>query len=183
LRVVGGSAKGRRLGVPTGLDARPTSDLIRGAVFNMLEARFGIEGADVVDLCCGTGALGIEALSRGAASCRFVDSSVPALAAARENLAAVGLGSANVTFERTDAVRWALGLSPDADIDVVLADPPYGWEEWAALQTALRGKVGVLVGEAERLIEPEDGWDRRKDLRHGGTVVTVLVARARSSDE
>ena len=140
LRVVGGSAKGRRLVVPPGLDSRPTSDRIRGAVFNMLEARFGLEDTVLADLCCGTGAMGIEALSRGAASCRFVDSSAQALAAARENLAAVGLATADATFERAEAIRWALALTADVGIDIVVADPPYGWEGWARLQTALGGK-------------------------------------------
>ena len=183
MRVVGGTAKGRRLAVPPGLEARPTSDLVRGAVFNLLDARFGIEGQAFVDLCCGTGALGIEALSRGAASCLFVDTSAQALAAARANLAAVGLAQSEVGFERADALRWALALPRDAGVDIVLADPPYRWDGWARLQAALAGKTGVLVGEAEQVIEAQAGWDRRKDLRHGSTVVTVLVPRADSPDE
>ena len=84
MRVITGSARGRKLSEPNGMDIRPTSDQVKEAIFNIVQ--FDIEGRRVLDLFAGTGQLGIEALSRGAASCTFVDESRTAIALVRENL-------------------------------------------------------------------------------------------------
>ena len=173
MRVIGGVAKGRRLPAEVGGGVRPTSDLVRGAIFTMLEARLGgVDGLRFADLCCGTGALGVEALSRGAASCAFVDQADRSLRAARANVAATGLGPA--TFTRADVLRWAAQQGP-ASYDVVLCDPPYAWAAWDELQAALAEVAEVLVAEAADEVAAAAGWACRRAKRHGGTVVTMLV--------
>src|SRR5947207_548827 len=106
MRVVGGMAGGRRLRSPAGRSIRPTSDRVREAVFNVLTSLGEVEGATVVDLFAGTGALGIEALSRGAAHATFVDRDPVAVATIRDNLAAVGLAGASSEVVRADVLRW-----------------------------------------------------------------------------
>jgi len=168
-------AKGRRLSAPPGLDVRPTADRVREALFSMVEALLGdIGGARVADLACGSGALGIEALSRGAASCVFVDMAPRSLRAARTNVAAVGLESAAATFVKDDLVRWA-GRQAAGSFDVLLADPPYGWDAWAELLRALAGVAPAVVAESDREVDAGAGWACLRTRRYGGTVVNVLV--------
>src|SRR5439155_24104030 len=116
VRVVAGSAKGRRLQAPPGRDVRPTSDRVREAVFSSLASMEAVEGASVLDLFAGTGALGIEALSRGAATATFVDDDPRAVAAVKANLASTGLDGGTVV--RADALRWLEG-APAFDLALV----------------------------------------------------------------
>lgn len=117
MRVVAGRYKGRTLHAPPGRATRPTSDKVREALFSVLG---DIDGAHVADLFAGSGALGIEALSRGAASAVFVDSDPKALTAIRRNLGAVGV---EAPVHRRDALRW---LESDVGrFDIVFIDPPY----------------------------------------------------------
>jgi len=118
-RIVAGTAGGRRLEVPPS-GTRPTSDRVREALFSALEAAVGLDGARVLDLYAGSGALGLEALSRGAASCLFVEQDRAALDALRANIAKLG-ARADV---RAQSVL-ALGPAP-APLDLILMDPPYG---------------------------------------------------------
>ena len=119
-RIIGGVAGGRRLAVPPA-GTRPTSDRVREALFSMLEARDLIAGARVLDLYAGSGALGLEALSRGAASAVLVERDPRACAVLARNVATVGLAGATV---RRGAVATVLAGRPDP-MDLVLADPPY----------------------------------------------------------
>ena len=175
LRVIAGVAKGRRLSAPPGLDVRPTSDRVREALFSMLGAHLGgLDDLRVADLACGSGALGIEALSRGAASCSFVDTSGRSLRVARANLSAVGLGEGTATFVKDDLVRWARRQEAGA-LDLALVDPPYTWDGWADLLGALVGVAAAVAAESDREVDAEEGWASLRTRRHGGTVVTVLV--------
>jgi len=135
LRVIAGSCGGRRLALPKGADIRPTSDQVREAVFGSLGSR--VVGVRVLDLCAGTGAMAIEALSRGAESATLVERDRRACAAIAENLTRCGL-SERARVARGDALRWLDG-QPDAAnaFDLVIADPPYASR--------------ILVGIAERL--------------------------------
>ena len=118
MRVVAGELRGRRLAAPAGRATRPTSDRVREALFSMLG---GVEDARVLDLFAGSGALGIEALSRGAGSAAFVDRDARAVAAIRSNLTALGLEGA--TVHRRDAVAF-LGEASET-YDLIFVDPPY----------------------------------------------------------
>ncbi|ESQ78016.1 16S rRNA (guanine(966)-N(2))-methyltransferase RsmD [Asticcacaulis sp. YBE204] len=128
MRVVGGAFRGRALTTPDGQNTRPTSDRARQAVFNILEhAEFApnLSGARVMDVFAGSGALGIEAMSRGAAFCLFVDTDDAARGAIRENVEAFGLFG-NTRIHRRDATQ--LGIRPGnatEAFDLVFMDPPY----------------------------------------------------------
>jgi 16S rRNA (guanine966-N2)-methyltransferase len=127
VRIVAGAAGGRRLAVPPH-GTRPTSDRVREAVFSALQARRDLEGARVLDLYAGSGALGLEALSRGAAHVQFVESDRRAAAVLRRNVEALGLPGAQVTAAD---VPVALRGDPGQPYDVVLADPPYALDDGA----------------------------------------------------
>ena len=126
MRVVGGRFRGRPLAGPKSDAIRPTSDRLRETIFNVLAHGYGdpVEGARVIDLFAGTGAMGIEALSRGAAFCLFVDEGAQARGLIRENVEALGLGGATRLFRRDATRMGAAGQNPPASL--VFCDPPYG---------------------------------------------------------
>jgi 16S rRNA (guanine966-N2)-methyltransferase len=126
MRIVGGRLRGRKLAAPSVQAIRPTSDRLRESLFNVLAHAYGdpVTGARVLDLFAGTGALGLEALSRGAAFALFVDDGAEARALIRENVAALGLGGSSRIFRR-DATK--LGpVHPLAPFTLAFLDPPYG---------------------------------------------------------
>ncbi|MGH3870327.1 MAG: 16S rRNA (guanine(966)-N(2))-methyltransferase RsmD [Pseudonocardiaceae bacterium] len=176
-RIVAGVAGGRRLAVPP-QGTRPTSDRVREAVFSALQARRNLDGARVLDLYAGSGALGLEALSRGAAHARFVESDRRAAAVLRRNVETLGLPGAQVT---TGAVQAVLHGDPGEPYDVVLADPPYALDEatlagvLSALVTGgwLAGSALLVVERAARALEPTwpDGVVEITHRRYGDTVV------------
>jgi 16S rRNA (guanine966-N2)-methyltransferase len=122
-RIIAGAHGGRRLVVPAGRDTRPTSDRVREALFSTLESATDLVGARFADLFAGSGAVGLEALSRGATHVLLVEAGPKAARAARENIAA--LEAASAVRLSTDRVERVLGTPPDAPFDVVFADPPY----------------------------------------------------------
>jgi 16S rRNA (guanine966-N2)-methyltransferase len=151
MRIIGGRARGRLLRAPGGARTRPTSDRVREALFSAVEARIGLEGAAVLDLFAGSGALGLEALSRGAASAVFVDSSADAARAILDNSRRIGL-ERGCRVIRGDAVRAASLLGGEgARFDLVLCDPPYGDDPAPALGAlvgaGLLSEAGLLVLE------------------------------------
>jgi 16S rRNA (guanine966-N2)-methyltransferase len=158
LRIVGGAAKGRRLTTPAS-GTRPTSERAREAMFNTLASSMKLEGARVLDLYAGTGAVGLEALSRGAAAVVLVESRRPALDALRRNVAAVGLPGARVVASPVHAF---LAAGPDEPYDLVFADPPYDLDNdkvhgvLAALETGswLAPDAFVVVERAARTGAP-----------------------------
>lgn len=174
MRVVAGSARGRRLAVPRGSDVRPTTDRVRGAVFNALTSLDALEGARVLDLFAGSGALGIEALSRGAAHATFVEPDRRARACLVDNLEATGLAArAEVVAARAEAFL-ARPTDPDRGAwDVALLDPPYAFEGWDALLTSL--PAALVVVESDRSVTLGEGWDVVRERRYGTTF--VLFAR------
>lgn len=174
MRVVAGTARGRRLQAPPGTGTRPTADKVRQATFNALGSLGAVEDAAVVDLFAGSGALGIEALSRGAASCTFVDADGRALAVVKANLAATGLAD-RATVVRGDAARH-LATHP-GPVDLALLDPPYAFtdEQWADLLGALDAEVAVV--ESDREVPLPEPWRVLRSKRYGGTVV-VIAGRA-----
>ena len=173
MRVIGGRSRGRRLAARLPTTVRPTSDRVRESIFDILGSRGGVEGLRVVDLFCGSGALGVEALSRGAEHVTFVDSDPAALGAVRENLAAVGLDHEPVTVVRASLPAWL--ATTTAEFDLALCDPPYAFDDWAALLGSLR--AGVVVVESGAPLPLPDGWPDgymvTRERRYGSTLVTV----------
>jgi len=129
MRVIAGDARGRRLSAPRGLATRPTLARVRESMFSRLSVRLDFDGLRVLDLFAGTGALGIEALSRGAPHVTFVEAARAALTALRRNLDALGF-AARARVLKSDVLRSLETLAgEDAQFDLVLLDPPYrkGW--------------------------------------------------------
>jgi 16S rRNA (guanine966-N2)-methyltransferase len=157
---------------------RPTSDRVREAIFSMLDSLDVLEGASVADLFAGSGALGIEALSRGAARATFVDCDRRAVEVIRSNLASVGLGPAEVVA--ADALRWA-ATAPR--FDVVLADPPYAYAEWSGLLESLVNVAGLLVLETATHATLDPRWRLLKQKQYGGTVVNIVEPAPRPTDD
>src|ERR1035437_9879508 len=126
MRVIAGSAKGRRLRAGKGQAVRPTADKVKGALFNILASRFDLRSAQVLDLFAGSGNLGIEALSRGVGHVTFVDESTAAVRTLRDNLRACGMERAAVVLAMPVARALAQLARQQVRFDGVLIDPPYG---------------------------------------------------------
>jgi 16S rRNA (guanine(966)-N(2))-methyltransferase RsmD len=179
VRIIAGSLKGRRLATPTWEGLRPTSDKLRETLFNVLGAR--IEGAHVLDLFAGTGAVGLEALSRGAAFVAGVESDRRAVALAGRNVAACGR-AADYTIHSGDVLTVLAQLKPSRAFDIVFLDPPYAYtrthDVLAAAATHLSPE-GVLVLERATRVEPDvpDALARVRDVRSGDSSLTLLVRR------
>jgi 16S rRNA (guanine966-N2)-methyltransferase len=167
MRIVAGRWRGRRIDAPRDDRVRPTADRVREAWMSIVRAE--LPDARVLDLFAGSGALGLEALSRGAAVAEFVELSSRSLAAIHRNAEALGAGDAAIVH-RGDAVRFVEGLEANA-FDVAFADPPYG--HGLAARIAERWKVvpfAAVLGIEHGVREPmPDGGDAR---RYGDTVIT-----------
>jgi 16S rRNA (guanine966-N2)-methyltransferase len=163
-----------RLVAPAGRSTRPTADRVREATFNALGSLGVVDGATVLDLFAGSGALGIEALSRGAHHATFVDDDQRAIAAVRTNLAATGLAG-RAAVVRADARRW----SAPGPVDLALLDPPYAFTdaEWADVLGRL--DAGVAVLESDRELDVPTGWSVLRAKRYGSTVVHVVRKEGR----
>ena len=162
---------------------RPTLDRVREALFNSLGSMDALHDANVVDLFAGSGALGIEALSRGAAHVTFADTSRTATDAIEANLGTVGCADA-ATLLRRDAFAVLSGgvVAMGGPVDLVLADPPYAFDRWVELATALVPALAdgaVVVAESDRPLGDELvgvlGGAIPKERRYGGTVVTMMT--------
>ena len=188
MRIVGGRLRGLKLAeIGAGDSAahlRPTTDRVREAVFNLIENSHGValDGARVLDLFAGTGALGLEALSRGAARVAFVDDGATARALLRANVEkARAMGATDIW--RRNATD--LGPNRGAGYDVVFLDPPYGQRLGeAALSSALTGgwlaPGALVVWEEDTAPLPPPGLSQVDQRRYGGTLVTLLRAAGAS---
>jgi 16S rRNA (guanine966-N2)-methyltransferase len=168
MRVTSGEFGGRRLVAPEGDTTRPTTDKARQAVFNSLASMGVLEGAVVADLYAGSGALGIEALSRGAERCVFVERDRAALHALRENVATLGLDD-RCTVHGTDVIAWVPAMR---NVDIAFIDPPYAFDAWPALLAVV--DVSLVVAEADDPIAAPEGWTQLRTRRYGRTWVTLL---------
>ncbi len=177
MRVVSGDLGGRKLVTPDGSDTRPTSDRVREAIFNSLFSLDAIEGARVLDAFAGSGALGIEALSRGALHATFVETGRDALAALRENLETLQLG-AQGRVAPGDALAHLERIAAEGEVyDLVLLDPPYGFDQWDELLAAVPVGARVVI-ESDRKVVVPDSWEVHRRKRYGGTVVMLATASA-----
>jgi len=183
MRVVGGIAGGIPLQVPKS-DLRPTMDLVKNAIFSSLAEL--VPGARVLDLFAGTGGLGIEALSRGAASCLFIESDRRACDVIRRNLEKTRL--LNGTVSCFDAMRWLERSAPPQSFDIILADPPYskapGERDFTTELLTLDALRRTLAPDGFLILEHlPDGplktgtaWECTRDKRYGATAVAFLRA-------
>ena len=167
MRIVAGKLRGRRIDAPPGRDTRPTTDKVREAVFNALGSLDLVRDATVADLYAGSGAMGIEALSRGAEHCTFVERDRTALRTLRDNLDDLELGDRSKVVQG-DSLVMARGL----DVDIVIADPPYDFDRWPELLAGVGAPF--VVAEAGRALDPVDGWDVTRTKRYGRTWVTFF---------
>jgi 16S rRNA (guanine966-N2)-methyltransferase len=178
VRVIAGSRKGHKLAAPRGLDTRPTSDRVRENVFNLVGP---VDDARVLDLFAGSGALGIEALSRGAASALFVERDPDAIRTIERNLDRLRLKGARVVHG--DALRTiAQEASAHAKYDLVLVDPPYGMLNEIQPRLArhlppLLAVDGLLVVETDARTEPDLPLPLRTSRKYGQTRVTLFEAQ------
>lgn len=169
MRVVAGELRGRHFEAPPGNDVRPTTDKVREAVFNALGSLDLVRDAVVADMFAGSGGLGIEALSRGAAHVTFVERDRNALRVLRDNLRALGVESTSKVVPGE-----ALAIVSGLDVDLVLADPPYDFDRWTDLLRATR--AGYVVAESGRPLDELDldGWQIIRAKRYGRTWVTFF---------
>jgi 16S rRNA (guanine966-N2)-methyltransferase len=174
VRVIAGQWGGRRLQAPPGAATRPTSDRVREALFSVLGER--VRGAQVLDLFAGSGALGIEALSRGAAEATFVDSSPAAVRALRANLDALG---ATAEVRRQDAVRHLGAASAAArQYDLVFLDPPYRLAgrlggELSAILPAVLAPGAAVIAESDRRDPLDLDLPLLDERRYGDTLIRI----------
>ena len=170
MRIVAGEYGGRRLVVPRDGRVRPTADRVREAWMSILAPE--LPGARVLDLFAGSGALGLEALSRGASHATFVELAPASLEALRANIEALGVGE-RTTVRRGDALRFAQGLGAGA-YDVAFADPPYGVDAADRLVALFRATPFARILSVEHSIDrPVEGDQTR---RYGDTAVTFCRA-------
>jgi 16S rRNA (guanine966-N2)-methyltransferase len=174
MRIVGGTARGRTLVAPAGRRTRPTADRVREAVFNALWSRGALDGARVVDLFAGSGALGIEALSRGAAHATFVDSDRAARAAIARNLDTCGFADrADVVGAPVERFLDALD-NTDGPFDLAFCDPPYAFDGWSSVLAS--HPAPLVVAEAGEPVSVPAGWSVVRESRYGAAWVGFLEA-------
>jgi 16S rRNA (guanine966-N2)-methyltransferase len=172
MRVVAGELRGRRINAPLGKKTRPTTDKAREATFNALGSLGVVVGARVVDAFAGSGALGIEALSRGAEHCTFIERDREALEVLRENLETLGLVEKS-TIVRGDVLT---NIALVRNASLVLADPPYEFKQWHQFL----GEVAcdLVVAESDRDMNLElpaiIGWEVTRVKRYGRAYVSFL---------
>jgi len=168
MRVIAGEFGGRRLETPTGMTTRPTTDKVRQAVFNSLQSMGVVEGAVVADLYAGSGALGIEALSRGAERAVFVERDRSALAALRTNVTTLGLDD-RCAIHPTDVMAWVPAMR---GVDIAFIDPPYAFDGWESLLAV--EQAGLGVAESDDPVPDAAGYTQIRARRYGRTWVTLL---------
>ena len=175
MRVITGKCRGRRLLEPVGSGIRPTTDQVKEALFNIIQ--FDIEGRKALDLFAGSGQLGIEALSRGAASCVFVDSARDSVRLVQENLRRCGLTARVLTTDALSFLRFG------EKFDLVFLDPPYGTGLDAKAMLAIKefdilSKGGIMVCESRpETVLPElpPEWGTTRTYRYGKIRLTVVT--------
>ncbi len=177
MRVIAGSARGTKLSTLEGQDIRPTLDRVKESIFNMIA--FDLPGADVLDLFCGSGGLGIESLSRGADHVTFVDSHAPALSVTRQNLAKTHL-EARASLVLSDSISFL--KTTEKQFDIILLDPPYD----SSLYTLALGEIsrrqlltpdGQIVLECDKIITPPfetSGFSIVREKNYGRVKILIM---------
>ena len=181
MRVIAGTARGVRLVAPQGMQTRPTADRVREALFSIIASRFELAGARVLDICAGTGSLGIEALSREAESCCFVESDKKALQSLKQNLETTRF-STRASVLPMEALK-ALCLLSGSRFEIVFFDPPYAADLYTAVLEALcrlsliaDGTLVVAEGTARTILPERVGTLVKVDRRvYGDTALEMYT--------
>lgn len=178
MRIVAGSSGGRQIETPEGTTTRPTTDRVRESMFNALFSLGAIDGADVLDLFAGSGALGLEALSRGAAHVTFVESNRDAVAVIERNIATLGFED-QATLVTAEAMGWLARTTQP--FDLVVCDPPYAFDQWTELldrvaQAVAGGAETMFVIESNQELADHSAWGVLRTKRYGSTIVTILTS-------
>lgn len=179
MKVLSGRDNGRRIEAPAGRAVRPTSARVRRSLFDMVESRFDLRECVVFDLFAGTGALGIEALSRGAPQAVFVDIRPESINVIRRNLATLRL-EARASVTRMDVLQYVQrpwGPLDSNQLRLIFCDPPYDFDRWEAVLAHV--PEGVVIVESNREIHVAPRWECLKMKSYGDTVVQLLHAQAR----
>jgi len=183
MRIVGGTFRGRTIIAPKGLETRPTTDRVRESLFNILEHGYGgCDGKRVLDLFAGTGAMGLEALSRGGSYAVLIDEATAARGSIRENVEILGLQGATKIFRRDAKKLGELPANLGVPFDLVFLDPPYG--KTLAEQALLSARDGgwladgalCLVEEIKGAFVAPEGFEEQDRRSFGPTEVTFLTA-------
>lgn len=168
MRVVAGELRGRRIESPEGTATRPTTDMAREAIFNSLGSHYDLTGARIVDCFAGTGALGIEAVSRGAAHVTFIERDKHALNVLKHNIDTLGIADRS-SIVRGDALSH---VAQCREADLVLADPPYDFAKWPEFLGVV--PCNLVVAESGAPVPAPAGWEVLREKRYGRTHVTFL---------
>lgn len=187
MRVIAGSARGRRLETPRGLDTRPTTDRVKESVFNIIQ--FDIPGRQVLDLFAGSGQMGIECLSRGAAGCVFVDGDRQAQQVIRRNLETTGLAEKSLLLAGDSFA--ALDRLAGRKFGLILLDPPYGGQllnraldRIGQIDILLPGGIIVCESAREDLIQPPPlPYQLKKRYQYGAIAITTLTRQGETGGE
>lgn len=188
MRIIAGKLRGRRIAAPTGTQTRPTSDRVREALFSSLDSRLGtLDGAIVLDAFAGSGALGIEALSRGASSVTFVETAPSALAVLRKNIEALSLDDRTHIVRGDAFVRTQRGSVPGGPFSLLFLDPPYRInksevrtlvEHMLDAQLMIPGAFVVWEHASETDADWPDQCVELGSHRYGSTTVSIAVCDA-----
>ena len=186
MRITAGSFGGRTLAAPRDARVRPTADKVRQAIFNILahnDFGVGLEGARVADLFAGTGAMGIEALSRGAAFCLFVDDSAESRALIRQNVETLSLTGITKIWRRDATKLGPMSAGAGGPFELVILDPPYRKGLIAPALASLReggwlapNAIAVVEAAEDETIPPTDGFAVLDERIYGDTRVAILRA-------
>lgn len=184
MRVISGTARGRTLQPVPGMATRPTTDRVKENIFNLLQEH--VRGAATLDLFAGTGQLGIEALSRGAAHCDFVEQATTACRIIAQNIQAARVAD-RATLHRTDATVF-LRRAAQKQYHLIFLDPPYGGPALEnALQLAERFDIlaanGIIICESAVDDHFTHGFQLLRERRYGATLITVLCRQDGGTDE
>ena len=176
IRIVAGAAKGRKIKVPENAKVRPTTDRAREAVFNSLYSLGAPENQRVLDLFAGSGAMGLESLSRGADFVTFVDYSKDSIKTVHENLNTLEF-TERAELVRFDSLTYLKTEYPKQSYDLVFLDPPFAFTEWDSMLNLLK-ESSILVIESNREIETDKNlWKVAKSAKYSSTYIKVCIRK------